>query len=247
MRTELAILSPEKTIVTYPLSSLGGRISAQLLDLFLIGILEFCLVLLSSTLGVISSAASMAFLLISTSSFVFLYFILLEGLWNGQTIGKKAMKLRVRMADGTAVTFQAALGRNLLRPGDFFPAFYFAGFVCMFTNPKSQRLGDLIANTVVVSEKRPQAIFAAAPYFAGTHALEQYVGELRGMTLEEYQALKKFCDRFPELSYGVQQKLLLQVWRPVAQLRQIPELPNVHPLYLAEAAVMKYGRRHGLL
>jgi hypothetical protein len=177
----------------------------------------------------------------------FAYFILFEGLKNGQTLGKKAFGIRVRMADGTPVSFVAALGRNLMRPADMLPGPYFVGFLAIFTNPRSQRLGDLIAGTVVCYEKRSKALYAVAPHIVGYHPLETQVGELRGMTSEEYYALRRFCDRFPELSMKTQNRLLEELWVPIAKKRQIPSLPNVHPIYLAEAAVMKYGRDKGLL
>jgi hypothetical protein len=86
-----------------------------------------------------------------------------------------------------------------------------------------------------------------APHSVGFHPLEQYVGDLRGMTVQEYNALRRFADRFPELPPHVQSKLIAEVWAPLAERRQVPTLPNVHPIYLAEAVVMKYGREHGLL
>jgi hypothetical protein len=177
----------------------------------------------------------------------FLYFILLEWLWNGCTLGKKAAGLRVRMQDGTPITFAAALGRNLLRPADFLPMLYLAGVIAMFTNPRSQRIGDLVANTIVCYERRPSQQYSIAPHSVGIHPFEEAVGNLRGMSLEEYDALRRLCDRFPELTEERQRKLLNEIWLPFALRRNVPEVAGVHPLYLAEAVVMKYGRQHGLL
>ena len=67
------------------------------------------------------------------------------------------------------------------------------------------------------------------------------------MTIEEYNALRRFADRFPELPTPVQNKLIQEVYQPIARKRGIQPISNVHQLYLAEAAVMKYGREHGLL
>ncbi len=67
------------------------------------------------------------------------------------------------------------------------------------------------------------------------------------MTLAEYDALRRLCDRFPELDPEVQTSLLQDVWEPIAERRKVEKVPNVHPLYLAEATVMKYGRQHGLI
>lgn len=175
------------------------------------------------------------------------YFFFLEALWNGQTFGKKLMRLRVRSVDGTPVTFFAALGRNFLRIADLMPGIYLFGLLSMFLTKKSQRIGDLVANTVVTYEPTHLPRFRPAPHAAGVHAMERYVGELPGMTQDEYLAVKRLCDRFPEFPTALQERMIREIWQPIALRRNVPFLPNVHPIYLAEAAVMKYGRQHGLL
>lgn len=248
MQHELVILSPEKTILTYRLAGLGSRMLAHLLDLLILTAAIFGVVLgLMQRLSPVvpELVASASILLISAAPFV--YFIVMEGLLNGQTLGKKAAGVRVRMADGTPITFAAAVGRNLLRPADMLPMTYFVGIVAMLTNNRSQRIGDMVSGTVVVHEKRPIARFSPAPHTAGIHPFEWVVGELRGMTIDEYNALRRLCDRFPELPTRIQEKMIAEVWRPIATRRNVPSVPNVHPLYLAEATVMKYGREHGLL
>ncbi len=245
---ELVLLSPEKTILTYRLAGLGARVFAHVIDVLIILVAEYVAVV---TAGILS-VTSIAFLAIPlwaifAVSFIFLYFILLESFWNGQTIGKKAVGIRARMADGTAITSLAAIGRNLLRVADFLPGMYFVGLLAMFTTPRSQRLGDLVANTVVTYERRALPVFTPAPHSAGIHPLEYMVGELRGMTLDEYNALRRYCDRFPELASTAQVRLTADVWLPIAEKRKVPMAPNIHPIYLAEAVVMKYGREHGLL
>jgi uncharacterized RDD family membrane protein YckC len=247
---ELALLSPEKTILTYRLASIAGRVFAHLIDALVVIAVIFVTgigVGLSGVLGPGAIVLSSTFFMIFVAVFPFLYFIVLEAMWNGQTLGKKALTLRVRMADGTAITPLAAIGRNLLRPADMLPGTYFVGLLAMFTTVKSQRLGDLVSDTVVVYEKRAQPYFTPAPHTAGIHPLEGQVGELRGMTLDEYNALRRYCDRFPELSPTAQKKLTDEVWLPIAARRAVAMAPNIHPIYLAEAVVMKYGREHGLL
>ncbi len=247
MSQEVAILNPEKTILTYRLAGLGVRIGAHILDVILVIAAVIGILVGIGLLGLIEPGLATAAALIVVQLGIFAYFILLEGLWNGQTLGKKAFRIRVRMADGMPITFGAAIGRNLLRPADFLPALYFAGIVAMFTNQKSQRIGDLFANTIVCYEERPNPIMATAPHVVGIHPLESAVGDLRGMTIEEYNALRRYCDRFPELPFDIQNRLTEEVWGPIAVRRLVPTLQNVHPIYLAEAVVMKYGRQHGLL
>jgi uncharacterized RDD family membrane protein YckC len=243
MAQDMVILSPEKTVLTYRLAGIGSRVLAHLLDLTVLGAVI-------AIVGTLVGTAFPQMILLLMPCFTlgpFVYFILMEGLCNGRTLGKWAFGLRVAMADGRPVTFAAALGRNLLRPADMLPGTYFVGLLAIFTNPCSRRIGDLVAQTVVLHNRRALPKFTPAPHVLGLHPLEAYVGELRGMTNDEYLALRRFCDRFPELPTSVQDKLIRELWRPVALRRAVPSLPNVHELYLAEAVVMKYGRMHGLL
>ncbi|MCK6630851.1 MAG: RDD family protein [Fimbriimonadaceae bacterium] len=250
MAQELVLLTPEKTIVSFRIAGLGSRAVAHLVDLILWALVLFTLTFLISFLSVfdyIVGSLAGAFLMMLPILGTFLFFILFEGLWNGQTVGKKMMGIRVRKLDGTGITFGNALARNLLRPADFFPGTYFIGMLSMVTSPTSQRLGDMVAGTIVVYDKRPEATFRVAPHAINEHPLEAVVGDLRGMTRAEYDALRLFCDRYPELPLRAQMQFMDEVWIPIALKLGIERPPNIHPLYFAEAVVMKYGRIHGLL
>lgn len=247
MEQDVLVLTPEKAIVSYRLAGLGARVAGHLLDIALVVILVTISTVSASFLSPVDPALVQGLVAFLFFAIPLGYFVLFEGLWNGQTPGKKAAGLRVRMSDGVPVTFTAALGRNLLRPADMLPGVYFVGLLAIFTNARAQRVGDLVANTIVVEDRRPEPRFTITPHSVGFHPLEESVGDLKGMTVPEYNALRRFADRFPELPPTVQEKLVREVWRPVAVRRRIPSYENIHPIYLAEAVVMKYGREHGLL
>jgi uncharacterized RDD family membrane protein YckC len=82
------------------------------------------------------------------------YAIVLEGLWSGQTVGKKLFGLRVIQESGVRVGWLQALLRNLARPVDRLPMFYLVGGAAALFTGSQQRLGDLLAGTVVVRERR---------------------------------------------------------------------------------------------
>lgn len=247
MHHDLAVLTPEKTVVTYRLAGIGSRAGAHALDVSLMAmILAGGAYAIAAALAIEPGIAALATMVWLTFG-PFAYFAIFEALWNGQTPGKKALSIRVRMSDGLPVTAGAALFRNLLRPADFLPALYLAGFLCMFTNQRSQRIGDLAAGTVVTHESRATPRFSASPHHVGLHPFEVAVGDLRGMTADEYAAIKRLCDRFPELPAEIQERNLREVWRPFALRRGVPDLPGVHPIFVMEAVVMRYGRTRGLL
>jgi hypothetical protein len=82
------------------------------------------------------------------------YMIVLEAAWSGQTLGKKAMGLRVIQETGVRVSVHQSLLRNLARPVDRLPLFYFVGGVAALFSGSQQRLGDMLAGTIVVRDRR---------------------------------------------------------------------------------------------
>ena len=107
------------------------------------------------------------------------YFTLFEAFWNGQTPGKRMMKLRVIAQSGRSITFFESLTRNFLRFVDGLPGVYAVGAVSIFATRRQQRLGDLTAGTLVVHERRVEEpiwsssgvrTFTAAAYEAYTPA-----------------------------------------------------------------------------
>lgn len=68
----------------------------------------------------------------------------------GQTAGKNLVKIEVASVDGSPVTLRAAAIRNVARLVDFLPVFYLVGIVLAARSDRHQRLGDRLADTVVV-------------------------------------------------------------------------------------------------
>ncbi len=79
------------------------------------------------------------------------YYVIFDLWWDGQSPGKRSMKLRVVNDDFTPINFSTSLTRNLLRTADMFPGCYGCGIASMLFNKNNQRLGDIAARTLVVS------------------------------------------------------------------------------------------------
>ena len=148
----LFIATPERVTFSYQLAGLGSRFLAQFLDLVILTV-----VMIVISLATVASRAGglVASLILVIASFLVLngYFIFLEGLWSGQTVGKRAARLRAVGDAGQPITFEQAVIRNLVRNLDFLPIFYGVGIVALFANGRGKRLGDLAAGTVVVRER----------------------------------------------------------------------------------------------
>jgi len=247
---EITILTPEKVIASYRVARMGSRILAHFIDTLIIlaSIVSLTAALsFAAAGGGVLSSLSQAFSLFYVVFGYFIYFYLFEGAWSGLTPGKKLLKIRVRMLDGTPITWEAALYRNFFRWADILPMFYLVGLVSTFVSPKGQRLGDLAASTVTVLDVVDLPMFEVSPHRVGIHPFESSIGDLRRMTQQEYQAIKRLADRYPELALHVRDHLTTTVWIPFKEKHGIESVANVHDVYLMEAVVMKYGRAHDLL
>lgn len=100
--------------------------------------------------GFISQDLSAGIYFLAYFVMTFAYYIILEWFWNGQTIGKRLMKLRVMDVQGLNLSFGQIILRNLLRAIDGLPFLYMVGGIAASINQYSQRLGDIAANTAVV-------------------------------------------------------------------------------------------------
>lgn len=78
-----------------------------------------------------------------------IYHVTLEGLF-GRTAGKALRGIEVRSEGGGPCTLRAAAVRTALRPVDWLPAGYLVGILAILITGRRQRLGDLLADTVVV-------------------------------------------------------------------------------------------------
>ena len=249
MQGDLEILTPERAVLEYRLAGVGSRASAHVIDILVVVVAMIVLSIgVNFTIGRGDPALGTGLLMFLGFLLPILYFVLFEALGNGQTLGKRSLGIRVRMADGTPIGLEAAILRNLLRPADLMPGPYLVGLAAIFLTARAQRLGDLAAGTVVVSERQEAPKYAVAPHGVGLHPLEANVGSLRGLSPNEYAAFRRLADRFYELPPDAQNRLLGTVYRPVAQRLGIPAPPQGETeIRMVEAIVMAYGRRKGLL
>lgn len=148
---------PENVRLGFRLAGPGTRLGAYLLDLGIRSAALYAIVVAVSILLVPFAATGLP-----TGVYLVVAFLLewgygcfFETWWNGQTPGKRTFGLRVIKTEGYAIGFHEAMIRNLLRAADFVPLFYAAGFLAAISSPRLQRIGDLVAGTMVVRERKP--------------------------------------------------------------------------------------------
>jgi uncharacterized RDD family membrane protein YckC len=146
--------TPERIVFDHPLAGPFRRFTAYLIDLGLLVVLMLAALLISMVVSGGSQSslgpAFVAFFLLTWG-----YGAFWEGLFNGQTPGKRALGLRVVTQRGVPITTVQAVLRNLVGTVDgLIPFFFLTGLASMLLTRRFQRLGDLAAGTMVVIEER---------------------------------------------------------------------------------------------
>ena len=119
--------------------------------------IRLSLLVACSTLLSLFGEAGVGLYLIAMFALFWAYPILCEGLFSGQTPGKRALDLRVISSNGAPVGWLAVCVRNLMRTVDMLPFGYACGIISGLVDPWGRRLGDLVAGTMVVHVAREQA------------------------------------------------------------------------------------------
>jgi uncharacterized RDD family membrane protein YckC len=162
----LRIETPEGLDLFLPLAGFGPRFLAFFIDMVGVGIVQVILVVIAIFVAVgAGSAAAVApdeiggmvilmmvlFLIVILFAPV-LYFMLFESLWAGQSPGKRIAGIRVIRRGGFPVGPREVFTRNVLRIVDMLPSNWIVGVISFFATKNQQRVGDVVADTVVVRE-----------------------------------------------------------------------------------------------
>lgn len=208
-------IPPEGVPISFAIAPLGSRFGAQFLDIvFTTLIIVICAVAIVFAGFLTSNAAQMLIVLLG-----FLvrtpYYVLSELIWNGRTLGKKITGIRVINVDGRRLTPHQVTARNLMKEVEIFaplPLLFSIGsqsawedgltilwllvvVIVPLANRRRQRIGDVIAGTLVVDNPRSVLLSdlalsapAAASSQAGFEFLPEHLnvyGKYELQTLED--------------------------------------------------------------
>jgi uncharacterized membrane protein SpoIIM required for sporulation/uncharacterized RDD family membrane protein YckC len=234
LSTTVDVETPELVVFSYTVAGIGSRVLAAFLDYLLCALIFLLLLLGFGALGALgalgwlpgvarSEVWVLAFFVIVQFAILWGYYVLWEGLADGQTPGKRRLRLRVVSDGGYSVTFGASAVRNLVRIVDMQPIItYGVGIASAVASRQGKRLGDLVAGTIVVREQiveQPAPVAATpAPTTGSDSAPEDRHARL---TDDEFAVLHQFVERRTSLAPDRREALATQLAARFATLLEM--------------------------
>ena len=210
--SELTITTPEHVPIRLEPAGAGSRFLAIMIDAVITTAIA------TTIFSIISTFLPRG---VATAIFVTVNFFLTWAwhLWfetrkQGRTPGKRMLKIRVIDARGLPISLHQSLVRNITRTLDFIPAFYGVGAIAMMSSKSRRRLGDIIADTLVVRDAQPLA-------YRGQLSAERRHNSLRTprvlrlarhrISLEEREFLLTLCLRADRMTAEARYDLMEEV------------------------------------
>ncbi len=209
---EVVVTTPEHVPIRLEPAGAGSRFLATLIDFALVTAISMLVAFLLINLlpGGIAAA------LVITANFLLTWgwHVFFETKKQGRTPGKRMLRLRVIDARGLPVSLYQSLVRNIVRVLDFAPAFYGIGAISTLVTPTRRRLGDIVADTLVIRDAQPLA-------YKGQLASDRRHNSLRTprvlrlirnrIGLEEREFLLTLCLRADRMSAAARYDLMQEV------------------------------------
>lgn len=236
------VVTPENIEFEYMVAGPFQRIPAFLIDLAVrISLFAFVLIMFSFLGSPLGSGAFALVFTVGLLSFFLLswvYGTYMETRFNGRTVGKMALRLRVISADGRPINGTQAALRNMLRLCDFMPPLTLSllipdapaanvlptclvGLVAMTLTERMQRVGDLAANTMVVWEGRQGYNTNLQPEDPRAYALSELIPPTFQVSRTLAKAVALYMERRIHLSVMRREEIAANLAKPLLEIFEL--------------------------
>ena len=253
----ITLQTPESVELEFTLAGIGNRAYALLVDYIVLGLIQIGYFIVWAIISIqllevienfAGSKNSIELWLLAiqllVSFFIYVcYFVFFEALWQGQTPGKRFVKIRVIRDDGRPVRLQQSTLRALLRPVD---DFFSLGVFLIALSRQEKRLGDWVAGTIVIQEEQPvnSATFPVSDKAQGLANQLQIEADLSRMLPEDFAVIREYLQRrdamIPQARVELSRQLANQI-KEVIALEKVPKEVTAN-LFL-EAVYLAYQQQ----
>lgn len=240
---QVRIATPEGVALELTLAGVGSRVLATAVD----GLIQALIFAIGSAMV---GAAALALgpdaeMLILAGQFLWFTLVFLgyptafERFGDGKTPGKGVLSLRVVTTGGQPLTLTTATIRNLFRLIDLLPAFYLGGLASILATSLNQRIGDVVAGTLVIRDRpaRPDL-----RYLATVELPSDARWDVSAITESEVIAIRRYFERRPELDEPTQTRLSAQLAIRLRDRVLLTEVPKSDEEFLLRILAEKFKR-----
>lgn len=243
------IVTPEAVPLDFEHAGIGSRAAALLIDAVVVLTVQVAV-----SIGAFAAFdvlpgpewVAVSSLLILNFLIVFGYPTLFEVAFGGRSLGKMALGLRVVTVEGAPVGFRHAAIRSAFMLVDFFVTAGAGAVITAAVTPRSQRLGDLVAGTVVLRQRYAGRSQARATRFHVPPWAESYAGTVSptALTARDYQRVRAFLLRADELTGDARRSIAVSLAQSCLPRTPTPPSDMDPETYLRVlAAVYQRGHR----
>lgn len=240
------IVTPEAVLLEFENAGIGSRVLGKAIDLAIIGAAYAAI---ASVLGLGAIGSLLAVILVFGGTafvLVFGYPFLFEAFWQGRTLGKAALGLRVVTVEGAPAGMVHAAIRSLLQIVDFIITVGLGALLSALFTQDNRRIGDLAAGTMVLRERAADVnVYAVA--FHPPYGYEAYVQglDVSRLAADQYGTIRTFLLRVATLAPDARFHLAQRLAAPVSRIIN-HQIPNGVPAELFLVCVASaYQQRHG--
>ena len=251
---QVSLETPESVELEFKLAGIGNRIYALVIDYIVLGLILIVIliawIILLLLLEDFLNFSDRVYLWLRAIQVLIIftiyvgYFIFFEVVWQGQTPGKRRVKIRVIGDHGRQISLQQSTLRALLRPVD---DMFFLGFFLIIVTKKEKRFGDWLAGTIVVQEEQminsETEALSLSPQAESLANILVKEAQISRLIPEDFALIKRYLQRrnemIPQAKIEVSSRLAQRL-KEIIALEKIPA--EVTPSLFIEAIYVAYQK-----
>ncbi len=226
------IVTPEGVVLDFAMAGVASRLLARLIDSIMLLFVFYTLMIVMVVVSASNPTLALILAIVIGFALVFVYPMVIESRWNGRTVGKYAMGLRVVTTEGGPVRLSHTAIRSMLQLIDILVTAGGAAVVAAISSEHGQRLGDMAAGTYVINERRSMDQIADHEVVIPTPwGLQSVVDSIDTTALDASQGalIRSVLLRAPDLSADARAALATDLATRVAAVLGTEIPSTVHP------------------
>ncbi|HVW94617.1 MAG TPA: RDD family protein [Mucilaginibacter sp.] len=235
----IRITTPQNIDIDYEVAGLGERIVARLIDMALFVIVFLAGIIITASTASSGSGITLTILLIVFAALFVFYDIICELMMNGQSLGKRIMKIKVISLNGARPSFGQYLLRWLFRIVDFTLTFQGGALICAAVSEKTQRIGDIVAGTTLI-KTHPRTQFDQVSFAPVIENYTPVFMEVSQLSDKDIALIHEVINNYYKTGNG---HVVYNAARRTAEILAITKPPGMDDLRFLQTIVKDYSHQ----